>query len=198
MQLRRATGIMHAMAVTMDMLGRLEQELERVKAAYEQYFMGNERREPLEDRKRIARRIVDAAGEFSNNTAVRFKGQQLKQKLITYEAYWNRINKQIEDGTYRRHRFKMQLHEQNAQARPSGGGVVDLSGEAPDSAYGDVIRQYREIQERSGQKPVAADKLDAMLKKQEGQLKQKYGAKSVQFRVVVEDGKPKLKAKPQK
>ena len=175
----------------------LEEELERLRVRYEQYFLGIERREPAEDRKTLARKIRRLAETYIPNTAVRFRAQQLKGRLVTYENYWNRVLREIEEGTYRRHLFKVKLHEQmaqeRAQAQRGGGGVVDLS--AADSPYADVIEAYQAIQRKRGERPVSAEKLARLLERQAQQLRAKFGA-DVQFRVVEENGKPKLKARP--
>ena len=42
------------------------------------------------------------------------------------------------------------------------------------------------------------EKLDQLLAKQEKAIRDKYGVSGVDFRVVVEDGKAKLKASPRR
>ena len=177
---------------------QLEQRLEQLRIRYEQYFLGIEKMEPATDRTKLKRAILQAVEDPTNNTAVRFRLGNLKQKMATLENYWNRINKQIEEGTYRRHQFKAKLHEQMAAEQRGGGGAghVDLSDAGSGSAYDDVVSKYRQLQQQSGQEPVAPERLAAMLQKQERQLREKYGARKVEFRVTVEDGKPKLKARP--
>ena len=135
-------------------MNRLEQELQRLKIAYEQYFMGIERFEPVEDRRRIKRAIIEAAESPTNNTAMRFRAQTIKSRLSTYENYWNRINKQIEDGTYKRHKFKVKLHEQMAQDRAGRSTAhVDLNADKAGAGHQSVVDQYRSLQQKAGQSP---------------------------------------------
>lgn len=177
---------------------QLEQQLEQLRIRYEQYFLGIEKMEPATERTKLKRAIIYAVEDPTNNTAARFRLGNLKQKMATLENYWNRINKQIEEGTYKRHQFKARLHEQMAAEQRSGGaGHVDLSTSADTgSPYDDVVSKYRQLQQKAGQKPVAPERLAAMLQKQERQLREKFGAQKVEFRVTVENGKPKLKARP--
>ncbi|XYH98945.1 MXAN_5187 C-terminal domain-containing protein [Sorangium sp. So ce1128] len=83
-------------------LEELETRIERLRALYEQYFMGIERLEPLIPRKDVERRIWVMRREQIRNTGLRFKFQMLFQRYNTFQQYWGRISREIENGTYRR------------------------------------------------------------------------------------------------
>ena len=87
-------------------LEELENRLERLRALYEQYFMGIERIEPAIPRKDIDRRIYILRREKIRNTARRFKLQTLISRYNTFQQYWQRICREIEQGTYKRHVIK--------------------------------------------------------------------------------------------
>ncbi|MEI9937181.1 MAG: MXAN_5187 C-terminal domain-containing protein [Pseudomonadota bacterium] len=84
-------------------LEELENRLERLRALYEQYFMGIERIEPAIPRKDIDRRIYVLRREKIRNTAKRFKLQTIISRYNTFQQYWQRICREIEQGTYKRH-----------------------------------------------------------------------------------------------
>ncbi len=84
-------------------LAELEIRLERLRALYEQYFLGFEKLEPTVARKDFDRRIWTLRHENIRNTARRFKLQTLVQRYNTFQQYWQRICREIENGTYRRH-----------------------------------------------------------------------------------------------
>ena len=84
-------------------LEELESRLERLRALYEQYFMGIERIEPAIPRKDIDRRIYVLRREKIRNTAKRFKLQTIISRYNTFQQYWQRICREIEQGTYKRH-----------------------------------------------------------------------------------------------
>jgi hypothetical protein len=84
-------------------LEELENRLERLRALYEQYFMGLERIEPQIPRKDIDRRIYVLRREKIRNTAKRFKLQTIISRYNTFQQYWQRICREIETGTYKRH-----------------------------------------------------------------------------------------------
>lgn len=80
----------------------LEIQLDRLRALYEQYFMGIERIEPQVPRKTVDRMFYLLRKERIRNTALRFRFMQLVQRYNTMETYWRRVVRMIEEGTYRR------------------------------------------------------------------------------------------------
>ncbi len=87
-------------------IAELENRLERLRALYEQYFMGIERIEPQVVRKDVDRRFWLLRKEKVRNTAKRFKLQTLVQRYNTLQQYWGRICREIELGTYKRHKLR--------------------------------------------------------------------------------------------
>jgi hypothetical protein len=84
------------------LIGELEERVERLRALYEQYFMGIERLEPLTLRKEVDRRLWALRREQIRNTGMRFKLETTIQRYNTYQQYWQRIVREIENGTYQR------------------------------------------------------------------------------------------------
>jgi hypothetical protein len=84
-------------------LDELETRLDRLRGLYDQYFMGLEKIEPAVARKDVDRRIWLLRKEKVRNTAKRFKLQTLIQRYNTFQQYWQRICREIEAGTYKRH-----------------------------------------------------------------------------------------------
>jgi hypothetical protein len=84
-------------------LEELENRLERLRALYEQYFLGFEKIEPQVARKDVDRRIYVLRREKIRNTGKRFKLQTIIQRYNTFQQYWQRICREIENGTYKRH-----------------------------------------------------------------------------------------------
>ncbi len=84
------------------LIGELEIALDRLRSLYEQYFMGIERIEPGVARKDVDRRIHSLRKEQIRNTALRFRFQMVLQRYNTYQPHWQRICREIENGTYKR------------------------------------------------------------------------------------------------
>jgi hypothetical protein len=84
-------------------VGDLEIAVDRLRSLYEQYFMGIEKMEPMVPRKDVDRRIQALRKEQIRNTAQRFRFQMILQRYNTYQTHWQRICREIENGTYKRH-----------------------------------------------------------------------------------------------
>ena len=89
---------------------RLEDDLEELKARYEQYFLGIERKEPARAREEMRKRVLRVKEAFTRNTGLRFRIQSLHARFLSYERLWLRSAKEKEEGTYRRDLFKARLH----------------------------------------------------------------------------------------
>jgi len=85
------------------LIGELEVAVDRLRSLYEQYFMGIEKLEPMVPRKDVDRRIHVLRKEQIRNTALRFRFHMLLQRFNTYQTHWQRICRDIENGTYKRH-----------------------------------------------------------------------------------------------
>lgn len=80
----------------------IEERVDRLRALYEQYFSGIEKLEPLILRKEVDRRLWALRKLQIRNTALRFKLQTIVQRYNTFQQYWARICRDIENGTYHR------------------------------------------------------------------------------------------------
>jgi hypothetical protein len=88
------------------LVAELESRLDRLRSLYDQYFMGIEKLEPNVPRKDIDRRIFVLRKVQIRNTGIRFRFQMILQRYNTYQTYWQRICRKIDDGTYKRHMLR--------------------------------------------------------------------------------------------
>ncbi|WP_242334087.1 MULTISPECIES: MXAN_5187 C-terminal domain-containing protein [unclassified Anaeromyxobacter] len=112
----------------------LEEELETLKARYEQYFLGIERREPVRWREELKRNVARVKGAFTRNAGLRFRIQALHARYLSYERLWMRSAREREEGTYKRDLFKARLHARAKAERAqeaSGKAAAEGSGPAP-------------------------------------------------------------------
>jgi len=91
-------------------LDALEERLEKLRFQFDQHFLGNEKRPPTKEREAFNRdlRRYDPGAK---NAVDRFRHQNLIARFVTYDTYWGRILRAIEEGTYERDRFKADLHQ---------------------------------------------------------------------------------------
>ena len=102
----------------MEELKLLQGKLESLKHSMEQYFMGVEKRMPAKLRDQVTKEI--RRFQPPNDSVVRFKYQNLMQRLMTLERYWQRTIKAIDDGRYHRDVFKANYRSQRpvSKAQP--------------------------------------------------------------------------------
>jgi hypothetical protein len=89
-------------------LDELETRLDRLRSLYEQYFLGIEKIEPTVARKDVDRRFWIMRRTQIRNTARRFRMQVLIQRYNTFQQYWTRICREIDNGTYARHLLRVE------------------------------------------------------------------------------------------
>lgn len=182
----------------------LEVKIQQLKNEYDQYFLGSRKREPQLLRGEVNKMVTYYSNVPIQNTGHRFKFNNLRSRFFTFRRLWDDTLRKIEDGRYERHLFKANLHErernehqQQADERGlrAGGGAQAGGGKDPD-----LFANYVAAREKTGQgaRGLTREKLDALVAKQSAAIKQRYGVDRVRFRVVVEDGKAKLKASPVK
>lgn len=172
-----------------DDIEQFEKSLKELTIKYEQYFLGLEKREPnrlLEEVERLARKHTAAS---ISNTMLQFRYNSLKSRLSSYRQYWNRTNRLIEEGKYSRDRFKMERH--NRKPAPATGAASIPKEE-------DIFLQYLEAC-KSCDMPIngiTREAITASLDKFRSELSGKYEPERIEFRVQIEGGKPKIKARP--
>ena len=106
----------------------LETRVERLRALYEQYFMGFEKIPPAVVHKDVERRIYTLRREQIRNTAKRFKLQTIIQRYNTFHQYWQRILREIENGTYKRHVLRAERNASLASASKGPSPIASDTG----------------------------------------------------------------------
>ncbi len=210
----------------------VERRLDRLKSIYEQYFQGIERLEPTLERNSLHNTLQEMRKIKTRNTGLRFRINQLVARMNTYENYWNRITRQMEEGTYQRDVFKARYRsagkmtekaepaerpaeavpppsekpkehpaeqkERPAAARaPSPGPAAPPSGLSDNhvkSLYDAYVTAKRRCHEST--KGLTQDALGQTLRKQMTAIMNQYKCRSVEFKVVIKEGKAILKAVP--
>jgi hypothetical protein len=166
----------------------LDRKVMQLKLDYERYFLGTRPREPIQLRGEVQKLVAQLSNQAIQNTALRFKFGSICSRYQAFKRQWNETLRKIEDGTYSRHRFKAELHEHERgldEAHEGAAGVADA-----------LFEDYREARRRCGQsvENLSPEKLAAILERQREELRRRFGDAEFRFKVVIEDGKAKLKA----
>ena len=172
----------------------LEIKMNQLKLNYEKYFLGTRPTEPAMDRAEVQKMMIKFSNTRITNTALRFKFNSLNGRYQAFKRQWDNILRQIEAGTYKRHVFKAKLHERER-------GIADGPGsKRPNTAKGgnptDLFETYRDAMLATGQDAsgLTPAKMQKAIAKQEAAIKKKLGCEKVDFKVVVQGGKVRLKA----
>ena len=186
------------MAIAED-LTILEHELKELITRYEQYFVGIEKREPLRLLTSVEKLVRRHAGVPINNTMHKYKYTMLVARLNTYREHWNRILRLIEDGKYSRDRFIRDLHLRENRKGP----VHQEEVPKPPPLDPELDRIFLELREARKACHLPVDKLSiemvaATIEKSKAALAARLGTTDLVFRVVVENGMPKIKVSQRK
>lgn len=185
------------MAIAED-LTKLELQIKELITRYEQYFVGLEKREPLPLLAEVEKIVRRNSNVPINNTMFKHKFNMLVARLNTYREHWNRILRLIEEGKYSRDRFIRDLHlrQNSKKTAHHEEGVEELHHPHHDSELDRVFNELREAR-KACHLPVEKLSLElvaATIEKSKAALTARLGSADLVFRVVVEDGKPKIKA----
>jgi hypothetical protein len=205
----------------MEEIQLLEARLSELRVAYEKYFAGVEKIEPARLRDEVQRMVRKSGTLYLTNTGLKFKRDSIIAQFNTLTQHWNRILKQIEDGTYQRDIFRMRLKDkERGVTPPPGPGVRPAAGKpagpgqpppakppAPEKGppagggeYESVYKSLVAAKKRLGEPTnnISYNALEWSLKKEADAIKKKFKASRVDFTVEVKDGKPVIKAVPVK
>jgi hypothetical protein len=173
----------------------VDAKLKQLRLDYEQYFLGSRPRPPAVLRGEVQKMVSYYSNVPIQNTALRFKFNNLRARFFSFRRHWDETLRKIEEGSYERHVFKADLRDRERGKRRAPG----RSAAKPEADAGpDLFRDYVSARERCGQgaKGLSPEQFSKLLRSQESAIRDKYGCQSVRFRVVVEDGRAKLKASP--
>jgi len=124
----------------------LDKMLDRVKALYEQYFLGIQKQPPTFIHADLERKLRDLAAIQIRNTGLRYRYATMQQKYGSYNTYWRRTLRQIENGTYARSLQKL-------------GRKAALTGEAiPEEILAKMPKRMREQIKRDREAVLARER----------------------------------------
>ncbi len=177
-----------------DDIAKLDQQLGELILKYEQYFIGLEKREPLPLLSEVEKMVRRYTGVPINNTMHKHRFNMLVARLNTYREHWNRILKLMEEGRYSRDRFISDLHLRQRSKPEKNISETGASHTANDLDR--IVHEFREARKACNLPvdKITRDLVAATIEKQRPLLAAKLGTENFTFRVVIEDGKPKLKA----
>jgi hypothetical protein len=179
-------------------LNLLDVRLKTLRLEYDQYFLGARKREPQLLRGEVQKIISYYANVPIRNTGHRFKFNNLRSRFFSFRRHWDDTLRKIEDGRYDKHRFQAELHQRERAEARGGAGTGRPEKPSADGELDRLFAAFVEAREATGQgrAGLSRERLASQLAEQTAQLRERFGVAEVRFRVVVEDGRAKLKATP--
>jgi hypothetical protein len=180
--------------VTIDeQLGRLEEEIRRLKIEFDIYFNGGSTKPPHDTKYRVealVKRLYDSRGMSFGQ---RFRYNSLVARFNVYKELWRRNLKEREEmGTAR----DVETPHAAAAFEPA---VVRCTSprEEPEKIrelYDTLLLAKRHCGERVGD--VTLERFETMIETQSRQIKEKLNCDAIEFVVEIADGAVKFKARP--
>jgi hypothetical protein len=171
------------------LLNQFGNDLKALEIAYEQYFLGTEKRSPEQQRQKVTLRMRKMINYYIPQTDLRFRLKSISSRFNSYCVYWDRIQRLIEEGRYERHTSRIQRYANRKSVQDSAEPAPSAS--PIDSLYEKLVVAHQSCQLR----PPNRDQVASFLAKQEQAIKKRFGDKPVDFEVVTESGKPKIKVR---
>ncbi len=181
---------------------KLKAEMERLKFEYNQFFAGNRKAPPLKERAEFEKKLKELSKRKFFTHGPKYMIETLLASYHTYCSLWEKIMREIEEGRYVRGKGwvgKGEILEEPPPVslkEPAKKKEVKRDEENFSKVYEEYCELKRTIEGVENQ--VDRAKFLKQLEETEKKLKMEKGYKKVEFRVVVEDGKPKIKAVPVK
>lgn len=181
---------MNERRVTVLELSAIEKALKELQILYEQYFAGVEKREPVKQRDQLSRQLRNFANRRIVQTDLRFRYQNLATRFHTYANYWDRILRLMDEGRFVRGGSTLPKPPPDQQQAPS----------PAEDEVDQIIRQLRQTgsQAFGGDQQAERENVQRFLLQQRQKIRETFGDKQVEFRVVVEEGKARIKVRAKK
>lgn len=185
----------------------LDTKLNKLKVDYEQYFMKNLKREPVQLREEVDRIVLRYSNQPIQNTAMKFRYSTLTAKYTSLKHHWDRIIRQIEEGTF--------VHyTNNASQKPAIQKIEPIQQDMKKSIelqplsdagsgkdrFSALYQEYVETRKKCNESinGLTREKLMQPLLAQTEKIKNEYKCSDVEYKVSVKDGKTKLIIVPKK
>ncbi|MDD2943234.1 MAG: hypothetical protein PHC51_09750 [bacterium] len=169
-----------------------ERKLGELRVLYEQHFVDVLPFPPDEQHKEIKRMIRNLLHAPFKNSANKFRMRTLLSRYQTYSTYWERVNKQREEGTYVKDQFKAEMREKMADSARRDNSAAGRA----DKGFQQLFSTYQDALKKSGGKTdnLNFDAFKQSLIAQARELKKTQGVTKLKYKVVNQNGKVIVKA----
>ncbi|MBN8553865.1 MAG: hypothetical protein J0L93_00290 [Deltaproteobacteria bacterium] len=112
-------------------LTEVDRGLQKVQSLYEQYFAGVQKREPSKEHQEFKTSLARITPVDLKTTAAKFRFQSIQSRYLQLSTLWTKIQRQIEEGTYKRDLFLLEKKTTGEQPRPANLSATNSATETP-------------------------------------------------------------------
>ncbi len=170
-----------------ELLDRIEEEIAGIKRQYDLFFQGIRRSEPSDKRREVEETVRRMGQRKIVNSNDQFRFHSLQSRFYSLSNLWVRMVRDLEEG-----RMK----------RDSSGTLVRGPSPPPDpvdpahieKVIAELVEARRACGLPEGEEKDLSETREALLVRAR-EISGKSGGRKVEFRISVEAGKPKVKAR---
>lgn len=171
-------------------IDQLEQQLRAVRIEYERYFSGNLPIPPVPLLEKFRKNLTRTRNTRGQNSIERFRLSNLEASFHAFNEMFSRRIRRIEMGQSAVPRSAASAATE-AQLDPSQG--VRIGG---DQDAASIESLYNALYRGAGSRAADLETFRTYIQQQYSKIQAKTGCRQVSFRVVEDEGKKKLRAKP--
>lgn len=193
-------------------LNQFEKDIRQFKIEYEQYFNGGKPRPPADIEWRIEQ-LIKKYGErpVKVNSTQRFRYNSLAQTFAKFREVFRKRQRMREEGVVPRHfgaaaraieaeRARKRSSRNPAKRESACEAAISVSLTDPTHEIREVEKLYsalREAREKAGDvaKPLDREQFLEFVRRKTAELRKGKDSGQVEYSVVIEDGKARLKAR---
>ena len=166
-------------------LDQIEAEIANVKRQYDLFLQGIRRSEPSDKRKEVEETIRRMGQRKIVNTNDQFRFNNLQTRFYSFSNLWMRMVRDLEEGRLIRDPSGALVHGRSPASDPVEPAHLD-------QVIGELMEARRSCGLPAGEEDLSATREALLARARE--IAGKSGANKVEFRISVEEGKPKIKA----
>jgi hypothetical protein len=166
-------------------LDQIEAEIADVKRQYDLFFQGIRRSEPSDKRKEVEETIRRMGQRKIVNTNDQFRFNNLQTRFYSFTNLWVRMVRDLEEG-------RLIRDPSGALVRGRSPASDPVEPVHLDQVIGELMEARRSCGLPAGEEDLSATREALLARARE--IAGKSGANKVEFRISVEEGKPKIKA----
>jgi hypothetical protein len=186
-----------------DQLGRLEDDIRKLKVEFDIFFNGAAKRPPYDTKNRVETILKRLADERNLTYAQRYRYNTLVARYVALRDLWRRNVQDREEGRGARAAALAKLaaeDEERRSPRPPRATLVCSDARADVPAVRELYEALVEAKRSCGEpaEDIPFPQFHRMIATRTEALKERLGCESVRYSVYLEDGRVSFKAKAEK